>query len=135
MIYELTDHNWRKTLQFYDTCFQKGHSMSCMTILLGSRFLIRISSSSYFITQSFTMTTILYETSKGNKKRHITVNKIAGKFSQVECSALLVLHEFTGCATCSAFKGLGEVKPINSLQKNAKFNVYVSKAWRQLGNP
>ena len=29
---------------------------------------------------------------------------------------------FTGCDTCSAFKGTGKIKPIKVLQKNAKFN-------------
>ena len=72
--------------------------------------------------QSFTETTILYETGKGNKKRLINMNNIAEKFSQEECSALLGLHAFTGCDTCSAFKGTGKIKPIKVLQKNAKFN-------------
>ena len=72
--------------------------------------------------QSFTETTILYETGKGTKKRLINMNNIAEKFSQEECSALLGLHAFTGCDTCSAFKGIGKIKPIKVLQKNAKFN-------------
>ena len=72
--------------------------------------------------QSFTETTILYETGKGNKKRLINMNNIAETFSQEECSALLGLHAFTGCDTCIAFKGIGKIKPIKVLQKNAKFN-------------
>ena len=47
--------------------------------------------------QSFTETTILYETGKGNKKRLINMNNIAEKYSQEECSALLGLHAFTEC--------------------------------------
>ena len=61
--------------------------------------------------QSFTETTILYETGKGNKKRLINMNNIAETFSQEECSALLGLHAFTGCDTCSAFKGIGKISP------------------------
>ena len=67
--------------------------------------------------QAFTETTILYETGKGNKKRLINMNNIAEKFSEEECSALLRLHAFTGCDTCSAFKGVGKIKPIKVLQK------------------
>ena len=52
----------------------------------------------------------------------INMNNIAEKFFQEECSALLGLHAFTGCDTCSAFKGIGKIKPIKVLQKNAKFN-------------
>ena len=50
------------------------------------------------------------------------MNNIAEKFSQDECSALLGLHAFTGRDTCSAYKGIGKIKPIKVLQKNAKFN-------------
>ena len=61
--------------------------------------------------QSFTETTILYETGKGKKKRLINMNNIADSFSQEECSALLGLHAFTGCDTCSACKGIGKISP------------------------
>ena len=50
------------------------------------------------------------------------MNNIAETFSQEECSALLGLHAFTGRDTCSAFKGIGKIKPIKVLQKNANFN-------------
>ena len=50
------------------------------------------------------------------------MNNIAEKFSQEECSALFGLYTFTGRDTCSAFKGIGKIKPIKVLQKNAKFN-------------
>ena len=76
---------------------------------------------------SFIETFILYETSKGNKKRLINMNKIAEKFSHVACSVILVLHDFTGCDTCIAFKGIGKVKPIKVLQKNAKFNAMLAR--------
>ena len=55
------------------------------------------------------------------------MNKIAEKFSHVTCSVILVLHDFTGCDTCSAFKGIGKVKPIKVLQKNAKFNAMLAR--------
>ena len=55
------------------------------------------------------------------------MNKIAEKFSHVACSVILVLHDFTGCDTCSAFKGIGRVKPIKVLQKNAKFNAMLAR--------
>ena len=61
------------------------------------------------------------------------MNKITEKFSHVACSVILVLHDFTGCDTCSAFKGIGKVKPINVLQKNAKFNAMFSKTWVAIG--
>ena len=72
--------------------------------------------------QSFTETTVLYRTGKGNKKRFINMNNIAEMFSQEECSALLGLHACTGRDTCCAFTGTGKIKPIKVLQKNAKFS-------------
>ena len=55
------------------------------------------------------------------------MNEIAEKFSHVACSVILVLHDFTGCDTCSAFKGIGKVRPIKVLQKNAKFNAMLAR--------
>ena len=55
------------------------------------------------------------------------MTKIAEKFSHVACSVILVLHDFTECDTCSAFKSIGKVKPIKVLQKNAKFNAMLAR--------
>ena len=94
-----------------------------MQIYQGQESLIRISSSFLLhYAQSFTETTVVYETGKGNKKRFINMNNITEKFSQEECSALLGLHAFTGRDTSSAYKGIGKIKPIKLLQKNAKIN-------------
>jgi hypothetical protein len=37
------------------------------------------------------------------------------------CTSLLCLHAFTRCDTTSAFKGIGKVKPIKTLQKSPQF--------------
>ncbi len=79
--------------------------------------------------KSFPNTTILFETGKGNNKR-LNITEVAQKYTQQECSALLGLHAFTGCDTCSAFKGIGKVKPIKVLQKNPRF----SHVLEQLGD-
>jgi hypothetical protein len=61
--------------------------------------------------------TILFDTGTGNKKRLIYITKLA----QELCTSLLGLHAFTRCDTTSAFKGIGKVKPIKTLQKSPQF--------------
>ena len=70
---------------------------------------------------------ILFETGKGNKKRIINVTKIAEKYSQVNCAALLGVHAFTGCDSTSAFKGKGKVKAIRLLQKKENYQRALSR--------
>ena len=61
--------------------------------------------------------TILLDTGTGNKKRLI----LAQQYQQELCTALLGLHAFTRCDRTSAFKGIGKVKPIKTLQRSPQF--------------
>jgi hypothetical protein len=61
--------------------------------------------------------TILLDTGTGNKKRLIDITKLAQQYQQELYTALLGLQAFTRCDT-SAFKGIGKVKPIKTLQKS-----------------
>ena len=65
--------------------------------------------------------TILFDTGTGNKKRLIDITKLSQQYQQELCTALLSLHAFTRCDTTSAFKGIGKVKPIKTLQKSPQF--------------
>ncbi len=64
---------------------------------------------------------VLFDTGAGNKRRLINISEIAENCTKEYCSALLGLHAFTGCDSTSAFKGMGKVKPIKTLQKMPKF--------------
>jgi hypothetical protein len=77
--------------------------------------------------KSLLKTTLLLETGKGNKKRLLNLTDIAQQYSSQQCSALLGLHAFTGCDSCSAFKGVGKVKPIKVLLKHPKFTTIMEK--------
>ncbi|GBN57515.1 hypothetical protein AVEN_86567-1 [Araneus ventricosus] len=46
------------------------------------------------------------------------------------CSAIVGLHIFTGCDTCSAFKGKGKIKPLKIMQSNLIY----SKVFQDLGS-
>jgi hypothetical protein len=65
--------------------------------------------------------TILFDTGTGNKNRLIDITKLAQQYQQELCTPLLGLHAFTRFDTTSAFKGIGKVKPINTLQKSPQF--------------
>ena len=65
--------------------------------------------------------TILFDTGTGNKKRLIDITKLAQQYQQELCTPLLGLHAFTRSDTTSAFKGIGKVKPIKTLQKSPQF--------------
>jgi hypothetical protein len=65
--------------------------------------------------------TILFDTGTGNKKRLIDFTKLAQQYQQELCTALLGLYAFTRCDTMSAFKGIGKVKAIKTLQKSPQF--------------
>jgi hypothetical protein len=59
----------------------------------------------------------------------IDITNLAQQYQQELCTALLGLHAFTRCDT-SAFKGIGKVKPIKTLQKSPQFQ----SALAQIGN-
>ena len=40
---------------------------------------------------------------------------------------LLGFHAFTGCNSCSAFNGIGKIKPVKVLQKYPQFNTVLEK--------
>jgi hypothetical protein len=65
--------------------------------------------------------TILFDTGTGNKKRLIDITKLAQQYQQELCTARLGLHAFTRCDATSAFKGIGKVKPIKTLQMSPQF--------------
>ena len=55
------------------------------------------------------------------------MTKIAEKYSQVNCAALLGIHAFTGCDSTSAFKGKGKVKAIRLLQEKESYQRVFSR--------
>ena len=65
--------------------------------------------------------TLLFDTGKGNDKHLINVTEIASKYGQEQCTALLVLHAFTGCDSTSAFVGRGKMRPIQTLKRFPKY--------------
>ena len=72
--------------------------------------------------------TVLFETSRGNKKMIINVTKITEKYSQFNCAALLGIHAFTaGCDSTGAFKGKGKVKAIRLLQEKENYQRIFSR--------
>ena len=74
---------------------------------------------------------VLFDTGTGNKRRIITVTELARSFTQQMCTSLLSLHAYMRCATTSAFKGIGKVKPIKMLQKHPKFQSVFEKLGEQ----
>ena len=64
---------------------------------------------------------LLFDTGMGNRRRLIDVTELSTEFTPVYCAALLGLHAFTRCDTTSAFKGIGKVKPLKTLQKKPKY--------------
>jgi hypothetical protein len=73
---------------------------------------------------------ILFDTGHGDKKRLISISKLADHYGSPQCSALLGLHSFTGCDSVSAFKGKGKVSAAKLLGKSPSF----SKTFQQLGS-
>ncbi len=65
--------------------------------------------------------TLLFDTGAGNHRRLLNVKEIARDLPQEFCTALLAMHAFSGCDSTSAFKGIGKMKPIKTLQKRPKF--------------
>ena len=71
--------------------------------------------------------TIHFETGAGNKRRLIDMTELAHRYTQQHCTALMALHAFTGCDSTSAFKGIGKIKPIKTLQKMPKFELVLAQ--------
>ena len=65
--------------------------------------------------------TVLFDTGKGNQKRLIDMSSLAKGLTQQYCTALRVLHAFTGCNTTSAFKGKGKIRPIKLVKSKSSF--------------
>ena len=74
--------------------------------------------------------TILFDTGTGNKKRLIDVTAMSEELTESYAEALLALHAYCGCDSTSAFKGIGHLKPLKLLKKNAKYEKPLAK----LGN-
>ena len=60
---------------------------------------------------------LLFETSKGNKRRCISISQVANTLTPLLCDAFLGVHAFTGCDNSSAFKGKGKVKTIKIVER------------------
>ena len=71
--------------------------------------------------------TIHFETGTGNRKRLINMTELAKMYTQEYCTALMALHAFTGCDSTSAFKGVGKIKPIKTMQKMPKYQPLLAK--------
>jgi len=65
--------------------------------------------------------TVIFETGKGNTRRCIDITAMSNSLSPTYRSSLLSLHAFSGCDSCSAFKGKGKVKPIKTLTKSVRY--------------
>ena len=61
---------------------------------------------------------ILFDTGVGNKQRLINITELANTLTPEFSTSLMVLHAYTGCDSTSAFRGIGKVKPIKTLQKH-----------------
>jgi len=70
---------------------------------------------------------ILFDTGTGNKQRLINITELAEGYTQNHCTALMCLHAYTRCDTTSAFKGVGKVRPLKTLQKTPKFAAVLSR--------
>ena len=79
----------------------------------------------FFILLHFALTlpnvVILFDTGTGNKQRLINITELAEGYTQNHCTTLMCLHAYTRCDTTSAFKGIGKIKPLKTLQKTPKF--------------
>ena len=71
--------------------------------------------------------TLLFDTGSGNKRRLINITDIAKGLTQDYCTVLMTLHAYTGCDSTSAFKGIGKVKPIKTLQLMPKFTSVLAR--------
>ena len=74
--------------------------------------------------------TTLFDTGTGNKRRLISVNKIAETKGVDICTVLPALHSLTGCDTTSAFVRRGKVAPLKVVEKQPSYHSVLGK----LGN-
>lgn len=65
--------------------------------------------------------TILFDTGTGNKQKLTNVSKFAANFGQEKCTSLMVLHAYSGCDNTIAFRGIGKLKPVQSLLQLLKY--------------
>ena len=72
-------------------------------------------------------TAIEFDTGTGNSKRLIDITRLANAYGPKKSTALMSLHAFTGCDTCSSFKGIGKVKPIKILEKKSEFEDFLAE--------
>ena len=70
---------------------------------------------------------ILFDTGSGNHKRLINITELATSYGPAKCTTLLCLHAYTGCNTCSAFKGIGKIKPMKIIEKKTELANSLSK--------
>ena len=71
--------------------------------------------------------TVLFKTGKGNKKRCLDIGEFADSLIPALRSSFLNLYAFSGCDSCSAFKGKGKVEPIKLLKKSVHFQEVLCK--------
>ena len=65
--------------------------------------------------------TVMFDTGTGNKQRLIDVSKIAAKLGHDQCTAFMALHAYSGCDSTSAFRWIGKLKPLKTLQRLPKY--------------
>ena len=65
--------------------------------------------------------TVMFDTGKENQRRLIDTSSLAKELTQQYCTALRVLHAFTGCNTTSTFKGKGKIRPIKLVKSKSSF--------------
>ena len=54
---------------------------------------------------------VLFETGKGDQQRTLDISAMNRYFGPSKASALIGLHNFTGCDSVSAFYRMGKIKP------------------------
>ena len=75
---------------------------------------------------------IIFDIGRRNKKQLINITDLGGQYAQEYCTALMALHAYTCCDTTSAFKGVGKVKPIKTLQRMPRYQsdlAQLGKGW------
>ena len=62
---------------------------------------------------------VFFVTGRGDQRRTIDITAMNKYFGAVKSSAILGLHNFTGCDSVSAFHGIGKKKPVECMLKNS----------------
>ena len=66
---------------------------------------------------------------RNNTRRYVDVTKLSGELSREMCPALPAVHAFTGCDYASAFLRKGKSRPVDIVERSARF----TDAFKELG--